>query len=130
MTSDTRKSYGWPVARAILILCRPSCRLQNETLPSGTRGRDAALERRWSVVNLVHLLMGERSAWQRGISTQTCPGRSAPGDFHLTSSTGSTPAEDPGCRRGLYIRLALTAFLPQLAENHWNHKAARHEQGY
>ncbi|MFJ6002403.1 ribbon-helix-helix protein, CopG family [Arthrobacter sp. NPDC092385] len=37
-------------------------------------------------------------------------------------------AEHTGRSRGLYIRLALSAFLPQLEEDHWNHKTARYER--
>ena len=37
-------------------------------------------------------------------------------------------AEHTGRSRGLYIRLALTAFLPQLEKDHWNQKTARYEQ--
>jgi RHH-type rel operon transcriptional repressor/antitoxin RelB len=37
-------------------------------------------------------------------------------------------AEHTGRSRGLYIRLALSAFLPQLEEDHWNQKTARYER--
>jgi RHH-type rel operon transcriptional repressor/antitoxin RelB len=37
-------------------------------------------------------------------------------------------AEHTGRSRGLYIRLALNAFLPQLEEDHWNQKTARYER--
>jgi RHH-type rel operon transcriptional repressor/antitoxin RelB len=38
-------------------------------------------------------------------------------------------AEHTGRSRGLYIRLALSAFLPQLEEDHWNQKTACYERG-
>jgi RHH-type rel operon transcriptional repressor/antitoxin RelB len=37
-------------------------------------------------------------------------------------------AEHTGRSRGLYIRLALSAFLPQLEEDHWNQKTASYDQ--
>ncbi|MHA7279851.1 hypothetical protein ACX80H_08880 [Arthrobacter sp. MDT2-2] len=37
-------------------------------------------------------------------------------------------AEHTGRSRGLYIRLALTAFLPQLEKDHWNQRTTRYEQ--
>jgi RHH-type rel operon transcriptional repressor/antitoxin RelB len=37
-------------------------------------------------------------------------------------------AEHTGRSRGLYIRLALGAFLPQLEEDHWSHKTASYER--
>jgi RHH-type rel operon transcriptional repressor/antitoxin RelB len=37
-------------------------------------------------------------------------------------------AERTGRSRGLYIRLALSAFLPQLEEDHWNQKTASYER--
>lgn len=37
-------------------------------------------------------------------------------------------AEHTGRSRGLYIRLAMSAFLPQLEEDHWNQKTARYER--
>jgi RHH-type rel operon transcriptional repressor/antitoxin RelB len=37
-------------------------------------------------------------------------------------------AEHTGRSRGLYIRLALSGFLPQLEEDHWNQKTARYER--
>lgn len=37
-------------------------------------------------------------------------------------------AEHTGRSRGLYIRLALTALLPQLEEDHWKHTTACYER--
>lgn len=37
-------------------------------------------------------------------------------------------AEHTGRSRGLYIRLALSAFLPQLEEDHWNQKTVSYER--
>jgi RHH-type rel operon transcriptional repressor/antitoxin RelB len=37
-------------------------------------------------------------------------------------------AEHTGRSRGLYIRLALSAFLPQLEEDHWNQRTASYER--
>ncbi|MHA7189572.1 ribbon-helix-helix protein, CopG family [Arthrobacter sp. MDT2-16] len=37
-------------------------------------------------------------------------------------------AEHTGRSRGFYIRLALSAFLTQLEEDHWNQKTVRYER--
>lgn len=37
-------------------------------------------------------------------------------------------AEHTGRSRGVYIRLALGAFLPQLEEDHWEQKTASYER--